>query len=249
MTSKSDNPKQYKPSLTKKQLNGVSIRFRGLFLLFFKHCILKTILTINYLGSVQYWAHLIASDHVLLEQNCFFNRQTYRNRCHILGSNGLLPLSIPIVKPLKNITKTRDAQISYDTAWQPNHWKSIESAYRNTPYFEYYADDYEKEFHKKHKYLLDFDMTLMAIIVSHLDVDCRWEATEQYHNAGVFELDMREMIHPKKGWQDDLSFEAHPYHQVFADKFGFTPNLSVLDLIFNKGPESKEHLLKCIKKG
>lgn len=208
---------------------------------------MNTIFSINYLGSVQYWAHLLTTQQAILEQHCFFNRQTYRNRCHILASNGVLPLSVPIVKPIKNLTKTREALISYDTPWQQNHWKSLVSAYKSTPFFEYYADDYEKEYRKKYKFLWDFDLALMHIICEHLDVGCQWQSTGQYHTPSDQEMDLRELLHPKKVWQEDPYFNPVPYHQVFGDKFGFTPNLSIIDLIFNKGPESTLHLKGCIK--
>lgn len=208
---------------------------------------MNTIFSINYLGSVQYWAHMLTAQQVILESNCFFERQTYRNRCHILGSNGVLPLSVPIVKPIKNVTKTKDALISYDTAWQQNHWRSIVSAYKSSPFFEYYADEYEKEYRKKHKFLWDFDMALMTIVCGQLEVPCHWQTTEQYHTPVGDDQDLREVLHPKKAWQEDPGFHPLPYHQVFGDKMGFSPNLSIIDLIFNKGPESALHLKGCMR--
>ncbi len=207
---------------------------------------MNTLFSINYLGSVQYWAHLWAASHPILDPNCFFERQSYRNRCHILASNGVLALSVPVVKPQKNRTTIKDALLSYDTNWRSNHWKSIVSAYRNSPFFEYYADDYEAVYRNRYKFLWDFDMTLMEIVCSQLSIPNRWTIVADYQTATIGDLDLREALHPKRAWQDDASFSPAPYYQVFGEKFGFTPNLSVIDLIFNKGPESALHLQNCI---
>ncbi len=207
---------------------------------------MSTFFSINYLGSVQYWAHLLNDHQPILEQNCFFERQSYRNRCHILGSNGVLTLSIPVVKPVKHHTTTKEALISYDTPWQSNHWKSILSAYKSTPYFEYYADDYEELYRRKFKFLWDFDWTLMEVVCRQLETQGRWTIANHYLTPNEGDLDLRETLHPKKEWQMDCSFNPRPYHQVFAGKFGFTPNLSIIDLVFNKGPESALHLKSCI---
>lgn len=208
---------------------------------------MSTILPVTYLGPIQYWAHLVNSPESIIELCCNFERQTYRNRVNILAANGVLPLSIPVEKPLKGVTKTKDALISYDTPWQANHWRSIVSAYMNTPYFEFYADDYEKIYGKNYRFLIDMHAELYSIIADNLGVEPSFVYSDSYIKAGDDDLDLRDVIHPKRDWREDSQFFPAPYRQIFSDKYGFTPNLSIIDLIFNKGPESILYLRDCME--
>ncbi len=204
----------------------------------------NTLFTINYLPSVQYFSHWVNSKTPTLEKHCNYIRQTYRNRCDILAANGIIPLTIPVAKAKKPKIKTKDVLISYDTRWQSLHWKSIVSAYNSSPFFEYYMDDFKPFYEEKQKFLYDFNIGLMKVILDALELDTNLIFTEDYIKTGENKsIDYRNLIHPKKNYMEfDASFKPLKYRQVFQDRFDFQPNLSVIDLIFNKGPEAIDWL-------
>lgn len=189
-------------------------------------------------GPVHYFTHLLSAKKVLIETSCNYPRQTYRNRYVILGANGLMSLSVPIEKEHGKKTLTRNVKIAYDTPWQDLHWKSIVAAYNSSPFFLYYRDDLEPFFNKKWKYLLDLNMASTEWAMDIIDIETELIPTQDYYSPTKEDLDLRELIHPKKEWQIDPTFQPQPYRQVFNLDGTFIPNLSVLDLIFNKGPES-----------
>lgn len=207
---------------------------------------MNSIFSISYFGSVSYWCFLLAADNILLEQHCRFERQSYRNRCNILAANGILPLSIPILKPAGGYPFTREAEISYDVDWRQNHWRSIVSAYNSSPFFEYYADEYEAVFQKRFKFLWDLNMAVFDVVENQLGVKVAYTPTIKYHQAAVDDADYREIIHPKRELGISDGFNPVPYRQIFGEKFGFTRDLSIIDLIFNKGPESIILLRQCL---
>ena len=201
----------------------------------------KAIFLISYLGPVQYYAHLMNSEQVILEKHCNYTKQTYRNRCNIFGANGILSLTIPVDKQNKTKCKSKDVRMSYDTPWNTLHWKSITSAYNSSPYFEYYMDDFYPFYEKKHKYLFDFNVQLMEVIFDIIGIHPNVTYSEEYITDTNSEnyFDYREIIHPKKDYKiNDPMFLPVTYRQLFTEKNGFIPNLSIIDLIFNKGPES-----------
>ena len=193
-------------------------------------------LTSAYLAPIQYYAKLYAAEQVWVENWDNYIKQTYRNRTTIAAANGPLTLSIPIVKPATHKSLTRDIQISDHGNWRHLHWNTIFSAYNSSPYFEYYVDDFISFYEKKYNYLVDFNEELRELICSHLDISPTISLTKDYAEPPALE-DFRDSIHPKH--QDiDLKFKLSPYYQVFKEKHGFIPNLSIIDLLFNKGPES-----------
>ena len=193
------------------------------------------ILSTAYLAPVQYYSKLLSYENIHIEIHENFIKQSYRNRCVIYGANGAMSLSIPI-KKLSPKTIIKDLLIDYDTKWQKLHWKSIESAYRSSPFFEFYEDDLKPYYQKKIKFLLDFNNQLQEVILENLGVKANITQTTDYVNEHVIEYDdFRYIIHPKKKIQD-ISFELPRYTQVFQDKFDFIPDLS--DLLFNEGPNS-----------
>ncbi len=201
----------------------------------------QVILSTAYLPPLQYFSKLIKYDEVLIEAHENFIKQTYRNRCNIYGANGLLTLSVP-VKKTSTKTKIKDLYIDYDTNWRKLHWKSIESAYRSSPFFEFYADYFEPFYHKKYQFLIDFNHDLIETIADQLEIDLSIRYTEKYmHGEEVGGDDFREVIHPKKEL-DDSDFVSKEYFQVFAEKHHFIPNLSIIDLLFNTGPEALNYL-------
>lgn len=204
--------------------------------------------SIAFLGPIEYFAHLYNSQKNIIEKHCNYTKQTYRNRCEILAANGPMSLSIPIDKQGLKKCLTKDIRISYDTPWQIQHWRSIESAYNSTPYFEYYQDDFRQFFEKNWSFLFDFNIQLMKVVTDAIGLEPNYTFSNSYEND-INGDDLREVIHPKKDFRIvDPNFNPIEYRQIFSNKFGFVPNLSIIDLIFNKGPESLIILYNSLKK-
>jgi len=190
-----------------------------------------------YLAPVEYYSAIANAKTVFVEQFDFYQKQTYRNRCHIAAANGVMALSIPVEKSSGEKILMRDVRISEHNDWQINHWRSIESAYNSTPFFEYYKDDLLPFFTRNWTFLWDFNQEIQTKILELLDLQPVICFTEVYKNKldDAF-LDLRETIHPKK--ESQLS-SLKPYYQVFEQRYGFQPNLSIIDLLFNMGNESQ----------
>ncbi|MDO4185841.1 MAG: WbqC family protein [Bacteroidales bacterium] len=194
-------------------------------------------LSTAYLPPVQWFAKLLRYDKVYVEQYENYQKQTYRNRCVIAGPNGAISLTVPIEKPDTLKCLTKDIRISDHGNWRHLHWNALESAYNQTPYFEYLKDDLRPFYEKSFRYLMDFNEELVAVICALIDIEPHIERTTDYI-AVREDADFRDSIHPKKNWQEDKEFTSVPYYQVFQQKYGFLPNLSIVDLLFNMGPES-----------
>lgn len=193
-----------------------------------------------YLAPIEYYSKLVNYDQVFIEQHDHYIKQTYRNRCTIAGPNGELALSVPTIRPTALKCPVKDIRISDHGNWRHLHWNAIESAYNSTPFFEYYKDDFRPFYEKKYDFLADFNEELCALVCKLIDIQPNMQRTSEYKTEfAVDEIDFREIIHPKKDYRiEDPEFIAKPYYQVFQSKFGFLPNLSVIDLLFNMGPES-----------
>ncbi len=193
-----------------------------------------------YLAPVEYYTKLVSYDQVFVEQHDHYMKQTYRNRCTIAGPEGELPLSIPIVRPDTLKCPMKDIRISDHGNWRHLHWNAIESAYNSTPFFEYYKDDFRPFYEKKYEFLIDFNEELCHLICDLIDIPHSTGRTQEYKTSfSPEEHDFREIIHPKKDFrQTDPEFTPRPYYQVFRQRLGFLPNLSIVDLLFNMGPES-----------
>lgn len=193
-----------------------------------------------YLAPVQYFSKLMHYPQVKLEAHCNYIKQTYRSRCDIAAANGQLTLSIPVDKGEQLKCRTKDIRIANTTDWQRQHWKSIESAYRTSPFFEYYEDDFRMFYEQKWNFLFDFNTEIQAKVLSLIECDAQISLTEHYKmKFEPHELNFRDLISPKKGYQLDANFKAVPYYQVFEQRHGFLPNLSILDLLFNMGNETR----------
>ena len=201
------------------------------------------LLSTAYIGPVQYFTKFILFGKIWLETQENYARQTYRNRCNIYGANGKLALIVPVLTAGKHKTLIKDIRIDYTKKWQKLHWMALESAYRSSPFFEFYADDFLPFYSKRFEFLFDLNMELMLKIVYLLELTPEIKLTERFLLTGTVKIaDMRDTIHPKRSYRSDKQFSPLEYKQVFSEKYGFLPNLSIIDLIFNAGPDATEIL-------
>ena len=199
----------------------------------------------HYLGNIQYYAELLQHPFIVLEQYEFFEKSTYRNRCYIAGSNGKLMLSIPLIGGRQQRTMTKDVRIDYSYPWQKSHWHSLESAYRSTAFFDYYQDSFYPLYKQQQTFLFDFNLQLLLTVFKLLKVERTVTFSEEYRKAYPPEqfTDLRNKIHPNRQTYSSTSFHPMPaYFQIFAHKYGFLPNLSIIDLLFAKGPDALHYL-------
>ena len=174
-----------------------------------------------YLSPISHYSAFFHADEVRLEVCDHFTKQTLRNRCLIDSPSGALALTIPVIKE-EGKTPLRDIRISEHGNWRHRHWVALESSYRQSPFFEYYADDFAPFYEKKWTFLADFNEDLMSLIISLLDIQKPICRTSTYEGDAFNQL-------PK--------FTPKPYYQMFAQRHGFLPDLSIVDLLFNEGPE------------
>lgn len=206
------------------------------------------LLSTAYFAPVRYFSKLAAYLEIHIEQHEHFIKQTYRNRTVILGANGTIPLIVPVEKGREQKIKIKDLRIAYDEDWQRNHWRTIFSAYNSSPFFEYYADDLEPFFRKKSVFLFDFNQQITGTILEILEIPTQLILTESFEQIPDNCANFRKKISPKAHLNaDDSNFTAQPYTQVFSEKFGFIPDLSILDLLFNEGPSANTVLMNCIR--
>jgi hypothetical protein len=190
-----------------------------------------------YFAPVSYYKTMLSAGDTVFETCEYYEKQSYRNRCKILTANGIMDLSIPVEKPNGNKTLIRDVRLSTHENWQKTHWNAIESAYNNSPFFEYYKDDFLPFFEKKQRFLWDFNFALFGKTLEMLQIDdFTFALTENYQTTYFDEntKDFRNYFHPKL--QNET--QQTPYYQVFNEKFGFVPDLSIIDLLFNMGNEA-----------
>lgn len=204
---------------------------------------MKVLLSSAYFGPVQWYQKLNRSEVTLIEQYDSYMKQTYRNRCIIATTNGIQALTIPTERSdsqsvlADNKTLMKDIRISDHGNWRHLHWNALTSAYGESPFFEYYADDIHPFFEKKWEYLYDFNMEITNKMCELIDLRPNIETTEEFIKSPEGFTDFRDVIRPKRPLQDN-DFEPKRYYQVYESKHGFLPNLSILDLLFNMGPES-----------
>ncbi|MDR1780688.1 MAG: WbqC family protein [Tannerella sp.] len=192
-------------------------------------------LSTAYLAPVSYYCKLATYDAIVVEANENYLKQTYRNRCYIAGANGRQQLSIPVVNSLTDKCLTKDIRISDHGHWRAQHWHSLVSAYGMSPFFEFYSDDFAPFYEQKYTFLLDFNERLREMVCRLLDISPSVRLSEHYEPSPP--NDFREAIRPKHPVPDP-TFTPKLYYQVFASKYGFLPDLSIVDLLFNMGPEA-----------
>lgn len=202
-----------------------------------------------YLAPVEYYTKLFAYDRIYVERYDNYVKQTYRNRCVIAAADGPLALTIPTEKSDTPKCLMKDVRISDHGNWRHVHWNALVAGYRNSPFFEYYADDFRVFYEKKYSFLWDFNQEIGSLVCHLIDIHPHIEGTMAYRTTFTAgEDDFREIIHPKRDWcEADAAFSPKPYYQVFEAKYGFQPNLSIADLLFNMGPESLLVLRDSVK--
>lgn len=182
-----------------------------------------------YLPSISYMAAIMRYPEISIEQYDTFPKQTFRNRTTIATGNGLLTLSVPVVRTHGNHTPTHQITVSYQEPWNIRHWRAIVSAYSAAPYFLYYRDEFEHILMQKHDKLLDLNEALLSLLLRKMKIQCTIERTTDFCPAA-----------------DPLPYydSFPPYPQVFDTRFPFQPNITILDLLFNLGPEARSYLQK-----
>ncbi len=192
-----------------------------------------------YLPPVSYFT--ILKEHgfdFMLEKHEHFPKQTFRNRATIASPDGTLDLILPVVKGSKTHTPMKDVKISYDSKWQRLHWLSLQTCYRSSAYFEFYEDGLAPFYEKKYTYLFDLNLELLNWFFKQLKVNPNIELTAEYEKEVLPELDLRNKFNKK----DIHHVDTKVYFQVFSDRNAFIKNLSIVDLLFNQGPQAKLYL-------
>ena len=197
------------------------------------------VLPMFYLPPIEYFTKLNSfKANIILEVEEHFPKQTYRNRANIYTPDGILTLTVPIVKGSKNHTKTKDVKISYDFKWQRLHWLSLQACYRSSAFFEYYEDDFAPFYEKNYTYLVDYNREQLALLLKLLKIKLPLQFTETYEVTYPNLIDLRNTMSPKI----IPDMEQKPYFQVFEERKGFLKNLSIVDLLFNQGPQAINYL-------
>ena len=199
----------------------------------------QVILSSAYLAPIEYYTKLLAYDMAYIERYDHYMKQTFRNRCVIASAGGALALTIPTEKSDEGKCLMKDIRISDHGNWRHVHWNAFVAGYKHSPFFDYYADEFRGFFERKYTFLFDFNMELCQWVCEQIDMQPRLVPTSDYLTAPEGMDDFRERIHPKHLYAEtDPDFVPAVYYQVFDQKQGFIPNLSIADLLFNMGPES-----------
>lgn len=200
------------------------------------------ILSTAYLGPIQYYSKLVTYPSCIIDNFEHYTKQTYRSRCDIYSPNGLKTLSVPLVNRSKR-QAVKDLKISYDIDWQKLHWRTLESSYRRSPFFEYFEDDLHPFYHdKKFDFLIDLNDALQQEMLTLLKRKPNCSFSKEYIKDYSDADDYRSLISPKEELRSDTLFEPKTYAQVFETRHGFIPNLSIVDLLFNQGSRAPEFI-------
>ncbi|MEO5910395.1 MAG: WbqC family protein [Pelobium sp.] len=194
-----------------------------------------------YLPNVEFFSKLkkFKEEGILLEQMEHFPKQTYRNRTSISGPNGILDLTVPILKgPVSNRhTLYKDIKIANQDNWQRIHWLSLGTSYRSSSYFEFYEDDFAPFYEKKYEFLLDYNMELLSLLLKQLKMPLNYQLTESFEKNYAGLVDLRGEMQARK----PSNYLNKPYFQVFEDRVSYQNNLSVIDLLFSQGPQASKY--------
>ena len=205
---------------------------------------MNVLLVTSYWPNLHYFFYVLNASIINIEQFDNYSKQSYRNRTQILSANGILNLSIPIKKN-KSEKVVNSIEISYKEDWQKNHWRAITSAYKNSPYFDFFEEDLKVFYSNKYNLLIDYNIDQLKFIVKVLKQKKNIQLTKQYESNPESVIDLRTIIHPKQSYLSDKLVANkldQSYYQTFENKISFTPNLSILDLLFNKGLHTIDYL-------
>ena len=188
----------------------------------------------NYFPNIHQFTQIIKANNILFEASDNYQKQTFRNRTYIYGANGKLGLFVPVIHTHKNRELFKDVKISYESNWMDLHLKSLQSAYRSSPYFEYFEDNFIKLYSEKEKFLVDFNIKCIQLISNLLDLDLDFKISNEYVEKTNDIIDLRDLSNARK----EKKIDTAKYIQVFESKHGYLNNLSILDLIFSEGTNS-----------
>ncbi len=197
----------------------------------------QVLVSTAYLPPVEYFSHISGADTVIIESEENYLKQTYRNRCYILSSHGPQLLSVPVHKGNDLKTRIRDIRIDYSKRWQQVHTGAIRSSYGCSPFFQHYFEEIELSINRNNKYLIDLNFSLLELICKYLNINTKIQNSVCFTAPGTITDDYRYSITPK----NESGYSQKKYFQVFDDS-GFIPRLSIIDLIFNMGPDSGKNL-------
>lgn len=193
----------------------------------------------TYFPSISHYVAMLQADSVTFEMEDNFQKQTNRNRMYIYSPNGVQLLNIPVKHDVEKHQKYKDVRIENDFGWQKNHFKSLEAAYRTSPFFEYFEDDFRPLFEKKHEFLMDLNLEVFELVNDSLGINIQPEKTTEFFHEVPDYNDFRHLVNGKKD-----TTQIDEYTQVFKEKHGFINNLSILDLLFNDGRYAVDYLKK-----
>lgn len=200
--------------------------------------ILNIIVHPTYFPSIAHFVVMAKASKVVFEVKDNYQKQTYRNRSYIYGANGRLLLNVPVKHSHKNRQKYKEIRIANEEDWQSLNWKSIQSAYRSSPFFEFYEAEFLPLFEKKYKFLLDHNFECLQLLLNCLEMDLNYSTTSNITEDIPSPIDYRLLTNARK----ETTFKFEEYTQVFMGKFGFMNNLSILDLLFNEGTSALSYL-------
>lgn len=206
------------------------------------------LLELHYLGSIPYFSKLLHTPQIIIEQQEHYRKGSFRNRCYIATAQGPQLLSIPLLSGKHQQAPIQSVQIDHKARWQQQHWRSIKTAYGNSPFYEYYLPYLEPLYQQPYDYLFDFCWDVQQVLLQLLQVSPNLTRSDHYATTtGDDCLDFRHQLLPRNyATYSDATYQIVPYPQVFEDRQGFLPNLSVLDLLFCTGPESIGYLQQSL---
>ena len=200
------------------------------------------LLSLHYLPCIEYFACIMKYERISLEACENYIKQSYRNRCYIKSSQKTEALIVPVCRGNSKV-KIREIKIDYDQLWVKNHWRSIQTAYGKSPFFEHYEDLFRQVYEKKHSYLYDLNLDLLTLCLKLLENEVTLSLTDEYEKFPLSPVnDFREVIHPKNSYKNNGFLEPCIYNQVFGNNFA--ANMSIIDLLFCEGPNARHILLQ-----
>lgn len=206
---------------------------------------MSKLLHLPYFGSIYHWAQFLTAGSNVIEAQGNYLRRTFRSRTTIMSANGPIDLTVPVYNG--NDEPYADTRINYSTDWASEHLNAFRSAYNASPFYEFYEDDFKAVYDKKHDLLWQLNIDLMNLVAQLLNVQPDVSFTQEYIKSPVDTIDLRRGVEHKYGNVLAQGIRDVNYYQVFQEKFGFTPGMSILDLLFNMGPEGKLVLMAMAK--